>query len=401
MGLFPPELRDKNDLWGWVRRLGTYLRSTVLRSGRGILLAQTDSGTTVSLANHSADHLPGAKDEIKFQTLEITFTNPNDPEDVKRIIFNPAGDDFLADRIFSVNAEGTFTGWRTMLDLLDGLSGFSAGKALVVNATEDGLEFGDAGGILPADVVKESTTTPFQAGKLVLASATAHELLGTLIGINLAGATYLGYLDTMVSTDARVAQIADSRFNAKFPQFVITGGGWDGQIAVFDGDGTILGSQSLTTLLNQLLGTATPSKIVYTDADGIKTGTLQEADPDAVRKDGSPNDFNIAYFYGGNVIKGLAQPAIDSVLAMDGGTIGLRWKSLADVGGLPSGTVGQIIYHSGTEWVVLAKPASTGYLSMTSAGSPSWAAGVTVQSSGGTGASLVTADGKIKTIYGD
>jgi hypothetical protein len=224
------------------------------------------------------------------------------------------------------------------------------------------------------------------------------------------------------------------------PTDLIYGGGVQDQVAIFE-DAQIIGSKSIKTLLDELFGANNPPAFLFSDSTGVKAGGLQEADPDAVKKSGEPDDFAIPYFEGGNVIKGLAQPTADSVLMMDGGTLGLRWVA---GGGMPAGTVGQVLYHNGTNWVVLGKPSATSaflrntstglvtwadplpsgmvgqmlvhngtswvtlqkpasdmYLKNTAAGAVSWGTpATTVQSSGGTGASLVTTDGKIKTIYG-
>ncbi len=297
MGNFVPELRDQRDVFGWAKRLVGYLRSTILRGGRGILVQQTDSGTTVSLGNHAADHAPGGKDEIRFKSLDII-----EGEDEKTIALDPADENFLADRIFAVKADGTVTEWRTITDLLDGMTGFAAGKVFAVASGGSSLEWISVGN------VTESGTTPFQSGKLVIASGTAHELLGTLIGINLAGATYNGYLDTAISTDARVAQIADAR--------IVAAGGEEG----------VTNPADLLALLNELFGESTPAEFLYVGDDGVTAGGLQTIEPNALIKDtATPQDFNIAYFYGTNKLRALAQPSVDSFLAMDGGTIGLRW----------------------------------------------------------------------------
>lgn len=415
MGIFPPELRDQRDLFGWAKRLGRYLRSTVLRSGRGISVQQTDSGTTVSLGNHSADHAPGGKDEIKFQTLEIVWTDPENPANQKKIIFNPNWEDFQAGRIFCVNDDGTFTGWRTLLDLVDDLTGFAAGKALKINEDGDGLEFGDAATEIPADVVRESTTTPFVSGKLVIASATAHELLGTLLGINVAGSNYAGYSDSDVSVDARVAQIADARIAAAggggSGSGTVTGTGVVGRPAIWSGTSEITEVASDET-------TAFP-KYLRQNADGtwvmedLEDSDLFTAEPmGELVAWGATNTSRL--FKSGitkaSVISCLTAPALGDVLYYDGtgwnvlhkpaGADGylknttagaLSWGNPASV--LATGSKGDILYHNGTEWARLAKPTSAKVLVNSAGGQPGWSFYSDFMSMGGAVGDVAIHDG--------
>jgi hypothetical protein len=412
MGNFVPELKDQRDVFGWAKRLVVFLRSTILRGGRGILVQQTDSGTTVSLGNHAADHAPGGKDEVGFQSLEIKGGTPE-----KTITLDPAAADFLAARILAVAESGNATAWRTLLDLVDGLSGFAAGKVLKVNSGATALEWG-AGGAA-ANTVLESLSTGFQTGKLVIASATAHELMGTLIGINTHGAAYQGYGDSDLSTDARVAAIADARFNAVSG---IGGLGSIGQVAVFYDDKLIEGAnfgvlftthtasitglggglwlfcyngttdewsyQSALGFLQEVSGFG-GNKVLSVSSDESALNWIENSSLPA----GAAGD---VLYYNGAAWVVLAKPASDMFLK-NTSSGGVSW---AGVNALPTGTVGQVLYHNGSAWVVLAKPSSDMFLKNTSSGGVQWSAAAGAQSSGGNGVSLVTSDGKIKTIFG-
>jgi len=502
MGLLPPKLREKGDLWSWCKRLGDYLASTVLRGGRGIRVKQTDGGTTVSLGQHGADHTPGGFDPIEFDALIVLKKGSPD----KSITLDPDTEDFSAGRILAVNDDGTGTLWRTLLDLLDGLTGFEAGKVLAVNDDEDGLEFIDAGGELPADLVTQKAANPFQENKLVLGSSTARELWGTSIGINTHGTDYAEYGNLDVPTDARAAAIADSRFNARGG---IVGAGDVGKIAVFFDDkgiegrtliqimqaaygilgtyGVVLGYNSnglgwklIGTVLNEIQGIGA-NKVLITGSDSAH----QWADISSLSGlPSSPQAGDLVYYNGSAWVR-LAKPEGDRFLkntasgavswSATGGIVGAgdigkiavffddkgiesktlteimqaaygnlgtygvvlgynsnglgwkligtvlneiqgigankvlitgsdsahQWADISSLSGLPSSPqAGDLVYYNGSAWVRLAKPGADRFLKNTASGAVSWSATPSIQSSGGTGFSLVTTDGKIKTIYG-
>jgi hypothetical protein len=341
MGLLPPKLREKGDLWSWCKRLGDYLASTVLRGGRGIRVQQTDGGTTVSLGQHGADHTTGGFDPIEFDALIVLKKGSPD----KSITLDPDTEDFSAGRILAVNDDGTGTLWRTLLDLLDGLTGFEAGKVLAVNDDEDGLEFIDAGGELPADLVTQKAANPFQENKLVLGSSTAKELWGTSVGINTHGTDYAGLGNLGIPTDARAAAIADARFYSLYPWNAATAYGSAGQVAVFTGTHSI-GSDTLISLLNKLFGTNTPPVFIISGPSGVGTSTLN------------------------GMVSGFSGYGAGKALVVNSGGNGLEFTA---VGGLPaSPQAGDLVYYNGSAWVRLAKPAADKYLKNTSAGALSW-----------------------------
>ncbi|HKL20384.1 MAG TPA: hypothetical protein VJ904_01185, partial [Tichowtungia sp.] len=200
-------------IWKKVNEVLAFAKSIVPKAGRGLTAVQTAGGVSLSVKKHGKSHADGGDDEIKFTDLEaetLTLSDGGDPEHT--IALDPSAADFLAGRLLAVNDAGTASAWRTLLDLVDGLSGYAGGYQLAVNSSGDGLEW-----VAPstgAGDVKEDSGNPIENGKLVIGTATAKELAGTLIGINTHGSAYNGYDDDMIPTDARAAAISDSRFAA-------------------------------------------------------------------------------------------------------------------------------------------------------------------------------------------
>lgn len=315
-------------LWKKINEALSFSSSLKPVAGRGMTATQTSGGISLNVKKHAATHLATGSDPLKFESL--TLDGVSAEGDSACITLDPAAADFAADSVLAVDEEGTGTAWRTLLDLMDGLDGFAASLVLAVNAAGDALEW-TPGGV--GDVV-ENLATPFQSGKLVIASGTAKELMGTLMGINTRGSDYAGFSDSDVGTEARAAVIADNRFYANFPSSNIVGTGVDGQIATFVGGTNSLGSATLQALLLSAFGTSSPAQMLYADASGYQLGGPVDvgaiADPDG-------STHRALLYYDGAAWSSLAPPTVstDQVLTCDGGTQGLRWAD-ASGGDIPA-----------------------------------------------------------------
>lgn len=281
---------------------------------------------------------------IDFTRVELGTTLPDG--DVGQIIYNDGADWVVLDKPGSVQVlQNTSLGVLSWVDASEatiptGTVGellYNNGSAWVTlpKPSADKILQNDASGSLTwidndvGDVTMKSAN-PFQEDKLVFGSSVSKELWGSTIGLNVNGASIGVYTDLWIATEARVAAIALD-LNTEIPLDNIVGSGVIGEVAVYDGTYSI-GSSTMTSLLDQVFGTHTPSVFHGSNASGIFTGSLTDIAPNAVEVSGGV-DRSIIY-HNGSSWAVLSPPSVDSTLMNDGGTSGLRWESGAS---LPSG----------------------------------------------------------------